>query len=105
VRACGREPVASKRELRGNNGIGLADGVANSDHGGRVSSATSVRVWHRAATPYHISMMVGAYFFGEGSRVFHKDLGADYFERRSKDQIQRHHVDRLKQLGYDDRCC
>jgi len=31
----------------------------------------------------------------------HEDLGADYFERRSKDQIRRHHVDRLKQLGYE----
>jgi transposase len=31
----------------------------------------------------------------------HEDLGADYFERRSKDQIRRHHVNRLKQLGYE----
>jgi hypothetical protein len=31
----------------------------------------------------------------------HQDLGADYFERRSKDHLRRHHVDRLKQLGYE----
>jgi transposase len=31
----------------------------------------------------------------------HEDLGADYFERRSKDRIRRHHVRRLQQLGYE----
>jgi len=31
----------------------------------------------------------------------HQDLGADYFEHRSKDRIRRHHVRRLQQLGYE----
>ena len=30
----------------------------------------------------------------------HKDLGADYFQRRDKLRICRHHVHRLRQLGY-----
>lgn len=30
----------------------------------------------------------------------HQDLGADYFERRDKARICRHHVRRLQQLGY-----
>jgi transposase len=30
----------------------------------------------------------------------HQDLGADYFERRNKARICRHHVRRLEQLGY-----
>jgi transposase len=33
-------------------------------------------------------------------RVPHQDLGAGYFERRNKARIQRHHVRRLEQLGY-----
>jgi transposase len=32
--------------------------------------------------------------------VTHQDLGADYFERRNKTRICRHHVRRLEQLGY-----
>jgi transposase len=33
-------------------------------------------------------------------RLTHEDLGADYFERRDKARICRHHVRRLQQLGY-----
>lgn len=33
-------------------------------------------------------------------RVSHQDLGADYFERRNKARMRRHHVRRLEQLGY-----
>jgi hypothetical protein len=31
----------------------------------------------------------------------HEDLGADYFERRSKERIRRYHVRRLQHLGYE----
>ncbi len=34
-------------------------------------------------------------------REAHQDLGPDYFDRRNKDRILRHHVRRLQQLGYD----
>src|SRR3989449_7109368 len=34
-------------------------------------------------------------------RVAHRDLGADYFERRNTARIRRHHIRRLEQLGYD----
>nr|MBP7910530.1 IS110 family transposase [Pseudomonadales bacterium] len=34
------------------------------------------------------------------NNVTHQDLGADYFERRNKARICRHHVHRLEQLGY-----
>jgi transposase len=33
--------------------------------------------------------------------VTHRDLGADYFERRHAARIRRHHIRRLEQLGYD----
>jgi transposase len=28
------------------------------------------------------------------------DLGADYFDQRDQERIERHHVHRLEQLGY-----
>lgn len=28
------------------------------------------------------------------------DLGADYFDQRDRERIERHHIHRLKQLGY-----
>ena len=31
----------------------------------------------------------------------HQDLGNDHFDRRNKDRIKRHHLRRLRQLGYD----
>ena len=31
----------------------------------------------------------------------HDDLGHEYFQRQNKDGIRRHHVRRLKQLGYE----
>ncbi|GAC1392264.1 MAG: hypothetical protein NVSMB38_15220 [Ktedonobacteraceae bacterium] len=30
----------------------------------------------------------------------YSDLGADYFEQRDQERIQRHHIHRLEQLGY-----
>lgn len=33
--------------------------------------------------------------------VAHQDLGNDYFDHRNKQRIQRHHVRRLQQLGYE----
>lgn len=28
------------------------------------------------------------------------DLGADYFDQRDRERIERHHIHRLEQLGY-----
>src|SRR3990172_5770946 len=34
-------------------------------------------------------------------KVGYKELGADYLDRRNKDKVERYHVNKLRQLGYD----
>ncbi len=33
--------------------------------------------------------------------VGYKELGADYLDRRNKEKVERYHVNKLRQLGYD----
>ncbi len=46
------------------------------------------------------SVLVIAYHVLKDKRPY-RDLGADYFDRLDTERIQRHHVNRLKALGYD----
>lgn len=34
-------------------------------------------------------------------KVGYKELGADYLAMRNKDKVERYHVNKLRQLGYD----
>jgi len=34
-------------------------------------------------------------------KVGYKELGANYLDMRNKDKVQRYHVNKLRQLGYD----
>ena len=45
-------------------------------------------------------MLVIAYCVLRDKRPY-DELGAEYFEQRDAERTQRHHVQRLKQLGYD----
>lgn len=46
------------------------------------------------------SVLVIAYHVLKDKRPY-RDLGADYFDRLDTERIQRHHVNRLKALGYE----
>ena len=55
---------------------------------------------HRAAMAVAHSVLVIAYHLLKTGRPY-ADLGADYFDHLDAERIQRHHVKRLQQLGYE----
>ncbi len=55
---------------------------------------------HRAASAVAHSVLVIAYHILRDKRPY-TDLGADYFDRLDQTRLERHHVNRLKQLGYE----
>jgi transposase len=54
----------------------------------------------KAAMAVAHSVLVIAYHLLRTKQPY-RDLGADYFDSRQREQIERHHVNRLKQLGYE----
>jgi len=46
------------------------------------------------------SLLVVVYHVLRTRQPYH-ELGADYFDRLDADRLQRHHVQRLEQLGYE----
>jgi transposase len=54
---------------------------------------------HRAAVAVAHSLLVIIYHVLKEGQPY-QDLGADYFEKRDADRLERHHVHRLEQLGY-----
>ncbi len=55
---------------------------------------------YRAAVAVAHSILVIAYYVLRDKQPY-SDLGADYFDRLDAERIQRHHVNRLKALGYE----
>jgi transposase len=54
----------------------------------------------KAAMAVAHGVLVIAYHLLRAKQPY-RDLGADYFDSRQREQIERHHVNRLKQLGYE----
>jgi transposase len=54
----------------------------------------------KAAMAVAHSVLVIAYHLLRTKQPY-RDLGADYVDSRQREQIERHHVNRLKQLGYE----
>jgi transposase len=55
---------------------------------------------HRAASAVAHSVLVIVYHILRDKRPY-TDLGADYFDRLDQARLERHHINRLKQLGYE----
>jgi transposase len=55
---------------------------------------------YKAAVAVAHSVLVIAYHVLQDKRPY-RDLGADYFDRLDTERIERHHVNRLKALGYE----
>lgn len=55
---------------------------------------------YKAAVAVAHSVLVIVYHVLRDKRPYH-DLGADYFDRLDTERIERHHVNRLKALGYE----
>jgi transposase len=55
---------------------------------------------NKAAVAVAHSVLVIAYHLLQTQQPY-QDLGADYFDRLNTERIERHHVTRLKQLGYE----
>ncbi len=55
---------------------------------------------HKAAVAVAHSILVIAYHLLKTGRPY-SDLGADYFDKLDTERIQRHHIHRLQQLGYE----
>lgn len=55
---------------------------------------------YKAAVAVGHSVLVIAYHILKTKQPY-QDLGADYFDKLDTERIQRHHVNRLKALGYE----
>jgi hypothetical protein len=53
----------------------------------------------RAIVAVAHSILTVSYFILKDGRAY-KDLGADHFDRISRDRIRRYHIKRLETLGY-----